>query len=61
MMMMMEGSNNRYRVEFYLQAFNILTRVNYQSYVGNLRSENFGLPLSAGPARRIELGMNFGF
>lgn len=61
MMMMMENSNNRYRVEFYLQAFNILNRVNYQSYVGNLRSENFGLPLSAGPARRIELGMNFAF
>jgi hypothetical protein len=61
MMMMMENSNNRYRVEFYLQAFNILNRVNYQSYVGNLRSENFGRPLSAGPARRIEVGMNFGF
>jgi hypothetical protein len=61
MMMMMENSNNRYRVEFYVQAFNILNRVNYQSYVGNLRSENFGLPLSAGPARRIEVGMNFGF
>jgi hypothetical protein len=61
MMMMMENSNNRYRIEFYLQAFNILNRVNYQSYVGNLRSENFGLPLSAAPARRIELGMNFGF
>ena len=61
MMMMMENSNNRYRIEFYVQAFNILNRVNYQSYVGNLRSENFGLPLSAGPARRIEVGMNFGF
>ena len=61
MMMMMENSNNRYRIEFYVQAFNILNRVNYQSYVGNLRSDNFGLPLSAGPARRIEVGMNFGF
>lgn len=61
MMMMMENSNNRYRVEFYVQAFNILNRVNYQSYVGNLRSDNFGRPLSAGPARRIEVGMNFGF
>lgn len=61
MMMMMENTNQRYRLEFYAQAFNILNRVNYQSYVGNLRSENFGLPLSAGPARRIEVGMNFGF
>jgi hypothetical protein len=61
MMMMMDGGNNRYRIEFYAQAFNILNHVNYQSYVGNMRSENFGLPLAAGPARRIEVGMNFGF
>jgi hypothetical protein len=61
MMMMMDGGNNRYRMEFYVQAFNIVNRVNYQSFVGNMRSENFGLPLSAGPARRIEVGMNFGF
>lgn len=61
MMMMMDGSNQRYRLEFYLQAFNILNRVNYQGYVGNLRSPDFGTPVSAGPARRIEMGMNFGF
>jgi hypothetical protein len=61
MMMMMDGTNNRYRMEFYVQAFNILNHVNYQSYVGNMRSDNFGLPLAAGPARRIEVGMNFGF
>ena len=61
MMMMMDGGNQRYRLEFYVQAFNILNRVNYQGYVGNLRSEDFGQPISAAPARRIELGMNFGF
>ena len=61
MMMMMEGSNQRYRLEFYVQALNILNHVNYQGYVGNLRSQDFGSPISAGPARRIELGMNFGF
>ena len=62
MMMMMDGSNQRYRVEFYLQAFNILNRVNYNSYAGNLRNQdNFGQPVSAQPARRIEVGMNFGF
>ena len=61
MMMMMDGSNQRYRLEFYLQALNILNHVNYQGYVGNLRSQDFGSPISAGPARRIELGMNFGF
>ena len=61
MMMMMDGSNQRYRLEFYLQAFNILNRVNYSSYVGNLRVDTFGQPVSAQAARRIELGMNFGF
>lgn len=61
MMMMMDGSNQRYRLEFYLQAFNILNRTNLQGYIGNLRSPDFGQAISAGPARRIELGMNFGF
>lgn len=61
MMMMMDGNNQRYRLEFYLQAFNVLNRVNYTGYVGNLRVDNFGQPISAQPARRIEVGMNFGF
>jgi hypothetical protein len=62
-MMMMGGDQNqgRYRVEFYVQAFNLLNHVNYGSYVGNLRSDFFGDPTSAGPARRIEVGMLFGF
>ena len=61
MMMMMEGSNSRYRLEFYVQAFNILNRTNLVGYSGNMRSDYFGQATSAGPARRIELGMNFGF
>jgi hypothetical protein len=60
-MMMMDGTNTRYRLEFYLQAFNILNHTNLTGYTGNLRSPDFGQPTSAGPARRIELGMNFGF
>ncbi len=61
MMMMMDGSNARYRLEFYLQAFNILNHTNLTGYTGNLTSVDFGQATSAGPARRIELGMNFGF
>jgi hypothetical protein len=61
MMMMMDGTNTRYRLEFYVQAFNILNHTNLMGYTGNLRSPDFGQPTSAGPARRIELGMNFGF
>jgi hypothetical protein len=61
MMMMMDGNDQRYRLEFYLQAFNILNRTNLTAFSGNLRSASFGQPNSAGPARRIEVGMNFGF
>lgn len=51
----------RYSVEFYVQAFNLLNRVNYQNYSGSLRSPFYGQPTSASPARRFELGMMFGF
>ena len=61
MMMMTDGNDQRYRLEFYLQAFNVLNRTNLTAFSGNLRSTSFGQPNSAGPARRIELGMNFGF
>ncbi len=51
----------RYSVELYAQAYNILNRVNFQTYSGSVRSRTFGDPVSAGPARRIELGVQFGF
>jgi hypothetical protein len=61
MMMMMEQSTQRYRVDFYVQAYNLLNRTNYVTYSGNLQSPFFGHASSAGPARRIEVGMQFGF
>jgi hypothetical protein len=61
MMMMVERSNDRFRVDFYVQGFNLLNRTNFLNYSGNLQSTFFGLPTSAGPARRVELGMQFGF
>ena len=48
-------------MEFYTQAFNLFNRVNYGSFSGSLRSPFFGRPTSAGPARRIEVGVNFRF
>lgn len=54
-------TGGKYSVEFYVQADNVLNRVNYQGYTGNLLSPWYGLPTSAGPARRIELGMEFRF
>jgi Carboxypeptidase regulatory-like domain len=60
-MMMMDGGTNRYKMEFYVQAFNLLNRTNFQNFVGNLTSDYYGSALSSGPARRIEVGINFGF
>jgi hypothetical protein len=60
-MMTLEQSNDRYRVDFYVQGYNILNRTNYLTYSGNLQSPFFGLPSAAGPARRVELGMQFVF
>ena len=62
--MMMNGFDpnaGRYSVEWYLQAYNLLNRVNYLNYSGSVRSTFYGEPTSAGPARRIEVGMMFGF
>ena len=55
------NSDQRFSMEFYTQAFNLFNRVNYGSFSGNLRSPFFGRPTSAGPARRIEVGVNFRF
>ncbi len=44
-----------------LSAFNVLNRVNYAGFVGNLSSPFFGLPVAARPARRVQLNFNFTF
>jgi Carboxypeptidase regulatory-like domain len=61
MMMAMDGNTQRYRMEFYAQAFNLLNRTNFLNFVGNERSPFFGTATSASAARRIEVGINFGF
>ncbi len=48
-------------VKISLSVFNILNRVNYTGYVGNLSSPFFGLPVSARPARRVQLNIDFSF
>ena len=42
-------------------AFNVLNRVNYSGYVGNLSSPFFGRPVSARSARRMQLSARFQF
>jgi len=61
MLMSVERSNDRFRVDFYVQGYNLLNRTNYLNYSGNLQSPFFGLASSAGPARRVEVGTQFAF
>ena len=55
------ATNERFSLEFYVQAFNVLNRTNFLNFSGNLQSPFFGLPTSAAQARRVEVGMQFRF
>jgi hypothetical protein len=44
-----------------VDAFNVLNHVNYASMVGNVSSPFFGKPVSARPARRVQLALQFSF
>lgn len=44
-----------------LNIFNVLNRVNYNNYIGNLSSPFFGQPISSRPARRMQLALRFEF
>jgi hypothetical protein len=55
------NDDSRFRIEFYVQGFNILNRTNFLNFSGNLQSPFFGNPTSAAQARRVEVGMQFRF
>ncbi|MEZ5285055.1 MAG: carboxypeptidase regulatory-like domain-containing protein [Vicinamibacterales bacterium] len=59
--MVMEGTNQRYRIDFYTQISNLFNNVNYNAFVGNLLSPFYATATSASPARRMEVGMSLGF
>jgi hypothetical protein len=44
-----------------VDAFNVLNRVNYTSYIGNSNSPLFGQAVSALPPRRLQLSTRFSF
>jgi hypothetical protein len=44
-----------------IDAFNVINRVNYSSYIGNMSSPFFGRAISSRPARRIQLSIRFAF
>jgi hypothetical protein len=55
------GGSARYRLDVYAQLANPFNYVNYNQFVGNQLSPFFGQATSAGPARRVELGMSLTF
>lgn len=59
--MVMEGGNQKYRLDLYVNIQNAFNHVNYNAFIGNQQSSFYGTPTSAGPARRIEIGASFGF
>jgi hypothetical protein len=55
------AEEKRWRLEIYLAGTNLVNRFNPGAYSGVLTSPFFGRPTSAGPQRKLELGMRFGF
>ena len=55
------GSSARYRMDVYAQLANPFNYVNDNQFIGNRLSPFFGTATSAGPARRVELGMSVTF
>ena len=54
-------ATKKYRMEFYLQAFNLLNHTNLGVFNGVLVSPYFGQPTSALPPRRMEVGLRLNF
>ncbi|MGE0814137.1 MAG: hypothetical protein AB7O93_12400, partial [Vicinamibacterales bacterium] len=60
-MVIMEGSNARYRADLYVSVQNLFNRTNLNGFIGNQLSPFFGTATSAAPARRIEVGATISF
>ena len=53
--------NKKYGLELYVQAFNVLNRMNALNFSGVITSPFFGQATSAAPPRRIEVGTRLSF
>jgi hypothetical protein len=60
-MVVMEGTNARYRLDIYVNVMNAFNNVNFNAFIGNQLSPFFGTPTSAAPPRRVEIGFSLGF
>jgi hypothetical protein len=56
-----QGNNARYTMELFIRADNVLNRVNYGGFSGNLLSPFFARPTSAQQPRRLTVGTAFRF
>lgn len=56
-----EAMDKRWRVQLYLQVYNLLNHANLTNYTGVQTSPFFGQPTAALPGRRMETGMRFSF
>lgn len=45
----------------FIEAFNLTNAVNFDGYIGTVTSALFGKPTTAGPMRRMQLGLRFDF
>ena len=59
--MVMDGTNARYRLDLFFNVQNLFNRTNYNAFVGNMLSPFFGHATSAGAARRVEVGASITF
>ncbi len=55
------GSDAQPKLQFAVDAFNAVNRVNYDQVTGNIRSPLFGQPVSARSPRRIQLSLRLKF
>ncbi|RPJ66881.1 MAG: hypothetical protein EHM24_21055 [Acidobacteria bacterium] len=55
------AADARFRIEFYISGQNLLNVTNHMGYSGVKTSPLFGHPAAAGMARRLQVGMRFGF
>ncbi len=61
MMIMMDPSASRFRLDLYAQVSNLFNTTNLNTFVGNQLSPYFGRATSAAPPRRIEVGASISF
>jgi len=53
--------HERFRAAFFWEMFNVFDTTNFLQFQGSKQSSSFGLPQSAEPMRRMQVGFRFDF